>query len=286
MERIDQMKADELVQFLSLDRLEKAMRLLEKVQKDVMNVVDNEDKEALGIHIGTVLALAFVEKIYKEKKLPTNFDENDWKQIAMAVSKYGIELTGGSYSEFVFLCYAHYILFTAESIRAKGKVNPKKIDKVETLAKKLQMDSKTFEEGKIDEVDYTENCLWTCLEAAIKILSLYFDLSDNEKINDLKDAMVAYGYAYAMFSVYKNEQIFLDELEQQRQQSQQMNEEKYQEFVKEIEQETDQFNDLLKNAFADDFSERLHGSANLARKAGVSEDVIIDSIDDIDDFFS
>ena len=87
MERIDQMKAYELVQVLSLDRLEKAMRLLEKVQKDVMNVVDNEDKEALGIHIGTVLALAFVEKIYKEKKLPTNFDENDWKQIAMAVSK-------------------------------------------------------------------------------------------------------------------------------------------------------------------------------------------------------
>ena len=45
------------------------------------------------------------------------------------------------------------------------------------------------------------------------------------------------------------------------------------------------FNNLLSKAFDDDFREALIGSVELARNAGVDEEEILKSINDIDDFF-
>lgn len=60
----------------------------------------------------------------------------------------------------------------------------------------------------------------------------------------------------------------------------------YDEYVQELETRSAEFNRLIDNAFSPDFRTMLTSSANLALSAGVSEDLILDSMDKVDDYFS
>lgn len=53
----------------------------------------------------------------------------------------------------------------------------------------------------------------------------------------------------------------------------------------ELQDRKEEFTALTENAFADDFRNRLRGSVKLAADAGVKEEDILHSADEIDDFF-
>ena len=63
------MTPEELTSHLSLDNLEKALKLFERVQQDACRALQERDKGQLGIRIGTVLTFGFLEELMRGRTI-------------------------------------------------------------------------------------------------------------------------------------------------------------------------------------------------------------------------
>ena len=280
---IRNLKIEDLQKMATLDNLKKALDIIQGVQEAAESLKENGcTKKQNILKVGTTLTIAFFSKI-REGKLPADFEEEDWRDIALHVQEYAVKADETQYSMYVFMLYAAYIEYSLGNM-AFGLSDEKK-EAVQTLADEIKSKTKMLENEQIGEVDYIDDCLWICLEAMIKLTAGAVDSRigfEKEKVIEAA-AMFAfecgrltlYSREYELVNSYLENQKILDvELVIQ-----------LDEYLKELELQTDKFNALIDNAFSRDMRQSLRGSVVLAKAAGVGDDDLLKSDEEIADYF-
>ncbi len=276
---------DELMQSPAGEWLEKAVEKISDVQRVVLAFSEKEEDDKLTLlKIGTVFHIFLVDTLASGKKVK-DLKEDDWKSIADKVAQYAVLTDEQSYTEFVFKLYADYIELSAQSLRA-GKIPKEKVDEVRTLAGEIRRNTDRLHSGELSETDYVENCLWTSLEAMIKCLSMSLTSLIGPEFAQLAQATSQLAFEYGRYVLYAREQAILQAyIENQYILDDQLQKE-YEAYLEEVEKHAERFGNMVENAFSLDLHEALIESAELARAAGVKEEELLTSIEDIDDYFS
>ena len=267
----------------AIESLQNDIKSVRKYQEALYVYAGNPDEAGLNtLKIGTMLAFSIIGKVVQGKD-PKNFEKDDWKDILDNVADYGILINPQRYTESVFELFAAYIDFSVKiNEKSIGKTSAKEIrsvaDEIRGLTKKL-------ESGEIREADYVDRCMWSSFEAMIKLLAAYATSGMGSEYAQFIRAVADFSVQYGRLALYKKELDLLNEyLEEQEKLDEDLNA-KYNEYLEELQAETDIFDSLIANAFSDDFEQRLKSSVDLARRAGVSEDKILDTEEKIDSFF-
>ena len=91
------------------EQLQKAMHIFDTVQRHYFALADKQDEMGMtGIKAVTIMTFAVLKKIADGKK-PGELNEQDWKDVAAAVSKYAVLADDQQYSVFIFSLYERYI---------------------------------------------------------------------------------------------------------------------------------------------------------------------------------
>lgn len=186
-------------------------------------------------------------------------------------------------TEFVFLLYANYINVSAESVRTVA--SEENVNAINTLADELRALTEQLQEGILSETSYIEKCLWISLEAMLKLLSVTVGSVFIPEINHLMQGLTNYAFEYGRLALYQKEQAILEEYIENQQMLDVELRLKYDAFCEELQEQADKFQALVNQAFQPDFRDSLMGSIELARAAGVKENEILSSVEDIEDFF-
>lgn len=265
------------------EKAEQALRAIESAQAVLAGLeAQANDKDLLGVKVGTVLCFAVLGKAQAGTS-PFDYTRDDWASIASEVAEWAVIADGQAYSEQVFLLYAGYIDASADLLATVA--SPASVDATRALADRLRSLSKTLEAGEIGEVEYTERCLWTCLEAMLKLLSALLGSAAGAELELLSTSVAQLAFEYGRYRLYAKEQLLLEEyLDHQREVDAQL-EEELRAYRAQLEEEAERFLGLVDAAFDPDIESRLRNSVTLARAAGVSEEDVLDSLARIDDFF-
>lgn len=276
---------DELMQSPAGEWLEKAVEKVSDVQRVVLALSEKEEDEKLTLlKIGTVFQIFLVDTLASGKKVK-DLKDTDWKSIADKVAQYAVLPDEQSYTEFVFKLYADYIDLSAKSLHA-GKIQREKVDEVRALADEIRKNTEGLHSGELSETDYVEKCLWTSLEAMIKCLSMSLTSLIGPEFAQLAQATSQLAFEYGRYVLYAREQAILQAyIDNQYILNDQLQKE-YEAYLEEVKKHAERFGSLVENAFSLDLHEALLESAELARAAGVKEEELLTSIEDIDDYFS
>ena len=281
---LEKIKKEQSIEFLMMTpfgkEMEKAMGVLEDVQKNIYALSDKNGEESLtAIKCGTVLVLAMLKKIAAGKQ-PKQFDQTDWAEIANEVSEFAIRSDNQNYSEFVFLLYAKYIDFYASVIEIKAGKNA--TSSIHNLAASLREETEALRTGLISEVTYIDRCLWISLEAMIKLLASMMNVVAGESAERLAEALASFSFEYGRYQLVRKEQSLLEEFLSNQLILDKELEEKYEAFIKDLQADAESFMNLVDSAFASNFGELLMNSAKLASYVGVSEQEVLDSMEKLD----
>ena len=263
-------------------QLETALNNIEKSQMVLYALNTQEESQSVKIlKIGTVLSLAFMGKAYSNEG--KNFTKEDWVDIADKVAQYGILTHGEAYTVFVFKLYAEYIDMSVELNR--NHLREDQVIQIENLSLQLKDYIQSFEDGNIKETILVEESLWICLEAMLKLLSAYISYGISEEFGDLLISVNDFILQYGRLKLYKREQELLEGYLNHQEYVDVELENRFKDYINSLTEEANTIKNLIENAFAEDLCQRLRNSSELARKAGVKNDEILDSINKIDDFF-
>lgn len=269
------------------EELEKSFAFFEKAQKAVLSMCNINDEEDLTItKAGTILSLNLFGLLLGGKKIE-DLTEEDWKGIANEVVDKAVLMDGQSYSVYIFDLYADYIEKSADVLE-KILLNQERLAEIEAiraLSEALKEKKNQLEEGEITEVAYTEDCLWISLDAMVKCIATYAGCFTGAELNKFIQGISAFAFEYGRLALYQKEQALLEEYLQNQYLLDDQLQVKLDAFKRELQEESDRFNNLLNNAFDVDIRAALSGSIELARAAGVKEEEILKTADDIDDFF-
>ena len=281
------------------EKLQKAMSAFEKVQENLNALIEKKDESGLTlIKCGTILTFSVLKKLGNGTHIK-DFTDSDWKEIANNVSQYAILMDDQKYSESVFLLYAQYIDSSAGSI--EGMASDKLVSSIKALAQELRDKTNALENNSISEIAYTEDCLWICLDATMKLLASSVRIirlpgkapngeslekaGDPNLSEDLSVAITSFGFEYGRYMLYKQEQaIITSYIENQHKLDDEL-EQKFVAFTAELQEHSDSFRSLIENAFAPNFRDAFLKSIAFAQAAGVSDAEILSTVEDIDDFF-
>lgn len=271
--------------------LQSAISTYSKVQALLLRLSSAEDEGSLtALKIGTVLTEAFLEK-FLQGKAPQDLTKADLAEIADRVTDIAVLMDGRDYSVFVFEQYARYIEFSAKLLAARSDARPDarstdQIGSILAVSQELRSNSRKLQDGEIPEPEYIEDCLWLSLEAILKCFSAYLSCTTGTpEFGMLAQSISMLAFEYGRLMACKREQDVLDaSLKSQRQLDEDLSEE-FDAFKNRLEAEEAQFNELIANAFATDFRDSLRSSATLASAAGVKEEDVLRTANDIDRFF-
>lgn len=261
-------------------QISRAMDLVEKAQNNLYALYGKKDEaELTRIKVGTILVLAVLRKI-ADGKMPKEFETSDWEDIAKAVSEYAVIKSNEAYTVFVFDLYERYIRFSAEQLRAVQ--TDEKVAVVLSLADELNCKKELFSKMSITETQYIEDCMWICLEAMIKMLSM---LTGINELGELTQAVSSFAFEYARLRIYKYQLNAVEELLDYQAQVDDALKARRIEFEAEIKKEAEEFLGLIDNAFVPDFRTAFLQSVMLAEAVGVDTNEILRNSADIDSFF-
>lgn len=273
-------------EFLSSDadlKIKQTLETIASVQRGLFALANNEDDTRLDmLKIGSVFQIFFIDTLASGKK-PGDLTEEDWKNIAGKVYKYAVLEDGQTYSEFVFTLYANYIDISADSLC--GMVREQNLDSIREISDTLRKNSERLKSGEINETSYIEACLWLSLEAMIKLLSSTFTMGIPQEYSDLIQSASQLAFEYGRYVLYAKEQAILDQYIQNQHVLDEELERKYEEYLKDVQIQAEKFQQLVEDAFSVDIHQALEQSVALAREAGVNEEELLTSVEDIDDFF-
>ncbi|WP_144082051.1 hypothetical protein [Mobilibacterium timonense] len=267
--------------------LQSAISTYSKVQALLLRVSSAEDEESLvALKIGTVLTEAFLEK-FLQGKAPQYLTRADLAEIADRVTDIAVLMDGRDYSVFVFEQYARYIDFSAKLLAARSDArSADQVGSILAVSKKLRSNSQKLQNGEITEHEYVEDCLWLSLEAILKCFSAYLSCTTGmPEFGMLAQSISMLAFEYGRLMACKKEQAVLDASLKSQQQLDENLSEEFEAFKNRLEAEEAQFNELIANAFAPDFRDSLRSSAALASAAGVKEEDVLRTANDIDRFF-
>ena len=283
MQIIQDIAIDAFLKSPASEELRRAMETIATAQEHIFALTGSEDSTKFKlVKIATVFQIFLIDTLASGKKMEDLTDE-DWKNIAVKVSQYAIMGSGEQYSEFVFTMYADYIDVSADSL--SEKVSEKSVAAIKELAESIRHNSDQFREGELAEVDYIEGCLWLSLEAMMKLLSSYLTAGFAEEYSYFAQAASQLAFEYGRLALYSREQaIMASYIENQYQLDKEL-EEKWEKYTKELQMYSEKFHELIDAAFTENIHDALVNSAALARAAGVQEEEILETTEDIDDFF-
>ena len=276
---------DELLHSSAGELLGKAVKTVSDIQRALLAISENDDgTEMTLLKIGTVFQIFLIDTLASGKR-PEELDNEDWKNIADKVSQYAIYADGQSYTEFVFTMYADFIDLSAKTLEDK-KVPEEKIAEVRAIAEEIRTNTELLHSGELSEVNYVDKCLWSSLEAMIKCMSLSLTPLIGPEFTQLVQASSQLAFEYGRYVLYAREQALLQGyIENQYRLDEQLQKE-FEVYLEEVRKNAERFQTLVQNAFSCDLHEALVQSAELARAAGVKEEELLTTIEDVDDYFS
>ncbi|MCR5738233.1 MAG: hypothetical protein K6G43_00275 [Lachnospiraceae bacterium] len=286
------MNAPEIIQNIAIAQLNE-MPIYDQVKKDLESIrnyqealyvlANNpEDVDINVLRMGTVLAFRVIGKILGGKN-PKDFTRDDWKDIADSVACRGVLEDEQTYTESVFDLFAAYIDYSVDV--NKESISDKSAKEIKGLATEIRSQTDRLEKGEITEPYYVDECLWISFEAMIKLLAAYETKYLAKEYSEFIQAVADISVQYGRYKMYQRELALINGyLDGQKQLDDQLTAE-YDRYLEDLKSESEEFNMLLDNAFSDDFESLLKNSADLARKAGVDKNQILDSKEKIDSFF-
>ena len=276
---------DELLHSSAGELLGKAVKTVSEIQRALLAISENDDgTEMTLLKIGTVFQIFLIDTLASGKR-PEELDNEDWKNIAEKVSQYAIFADGQSYTEFVFTMYADFIDLSAKTLQER-KVPEEKTAEVRAIVEEIRTNTELLHSGELSEVNYVEKCLWSSLEAMIKCMSLSLTPLIGPEFTQLVQASSQLAFEYGRYVLYAREQALLQGyIENQYRLDEQLQKE-FEVYLEEVKKNAERFQSLVQNAFSCDLHEALVQSAELARAAGVKEEELLTTIEDVDDYFS
>lgn len=274
---------EELMQSKWGDKLKQAIALFESAQEHLYALADKKDEaEMTQVKAATVLVVSVLTKVSKGKS-PTQFTADDWKSVVSDVSEYAILQDDQKYSEFVFFMYEKYIRFYGQQISIYA--SDEAVNSILSLADELKKKAKALNDGELSEVAYIEDCMWISLEAIVKLLaSTAMRLGDSEYTR-FAEALAMFAFEYGRLRLFRKEQELLDMYLVSQYALDKQLQDKYEAYIAELKKQSEQFMCLIDNAFAPDFRDAFLNSILLAQSVGVSNEEILSTDEDIDDFF-
>lgn len=280
---LEELALEQLMHTAVGERLQQAIAVIQSIQKHSFAILEKQDElDMLGVKTVTIATFAVLRKI-AEGKSPSDFNSDDWKDVAISVSELAILPDDEQYSIFIFGLFERYIRFSVDEIR--NRVSSGIADSIEALADDLHCKTEQLQGGEISEIAYTEECLWICLEAMIKLLATTASWLPDKRIPEFSQALASFAFEYGRLMLYSREQEIVNQfIESQHQMDDELSR-KYMDFLEELNDRSKQFYSLIENAFAPNFRESFLQSVLLANAAGVKQEEILSNKDDIDSFF-
>ena len=280
---LEDLSIEDLLDEEAAGTVKNGIAIFRKLQNCLYEMAENDDSEALTkLKIGTTLTFEVLKRI-SAGQYPKDYTKEDWAAVAETVTHLSVEMDGGEYSAYIFDLYANFIAWSASLFN--GRIPEEKVAAISALSEELRGKTEAFLDGKTEEVSYTEDCLWICLEAMVKLLSCLLYVPRLGDYADLAQAAAIYAFEYGRLKLYKKEQALLEEYLQNQRVLDSELQEKFDAFKAELQAEMDEFNGFVENAFSSDIRTSMQGSIALARTTGVAEEEILKTIDDIDGFF-
>lgn len=265
------------------EKLQQAADVLQSVQNHCFAFAEKQDElDLLGAKAATIAAFAILRKI-GEGKVPACFSHDDWKDVAASVSQYAVLADDTHYSVSIFGLYERYIRFGAQEM--KPFASPAVIQSINALADDLNLKAQQLQSGRISEVQYTEDCLWISLEAMVKLLASTASFLPSPEMAAFSQAMSSFAFSYGRLMLYRKEQELINEFLQSQHRMDETLAKKYDKFLAELNAQSAQFYALIEQAFAPNFREAFLQSILLAKAAGVHQEEILSSQEDVDQFF-
>ena len=264
-------------------KLAKAMDTAAAVQRNLCALAESEDSAKLNLlKIGTVFQIFLIDTLASGAD-PKRMKPEEWGSIASKVSQYAVLEEGQSYSEFVFTLYADYIDLSAKGL--SKFISKEALASINRISSDIRSKTALLRKEAISESAYVDECLWLSLEAMVKLLSSSLTMLIGTEYSQLAQAVSQLAFEYGRYVLYAKEQAILTAyIENQYMLDEQLRQQ-YDAFQAELTEQAERFNHLINQAFSSNSRELLMQSADLARAAGVREEEILTSIDDIDAFF-
>ena len=285
-------KLEQLVKDLALEQLMKspagkqlqhAMQIFQTVQNHYYALAEKQDEIGMtGIKAITIMTFSILKKI-ADGKLPSELDKDDWKDIASDVSQFAVLADDQQYSVFIFSLYERYIRHSV--IQIEDVISEETAGIINGLADELHSKAAALGAGFISEVTYIEDCLWISLEAMIKLLACTATLYGDQRITDFTQALASYAFEYGRLMLYSRELEIVNQFIESQYQLNAELEQKYAAYLEDLQKESEKFCVLIDNAFAPNFRDAFLHSVLLAKAAGVKEEEILSTTEDIDSFF-
>ena len=283
MQIIQDIAIDTLMRLPVAEDLRQAMDTIATAQERILAFAGSDDGTKFKlVKMATVFQIFLIDTLASGKKM-SELTKEDWESIALKVSQYAVMGSEEQYSEFVFMMYADYIDISADSL--PEAVSEKSVLAIKELADSIRFNSNQFRTGKLSEVDYIEGCLWISLEAMIKLLSCYLTAGIGEEFSYFAQAASQLAFEYGRIALFSKEQELVTSYIENQYQLDKELEKEWKRYIDELQMYSRKFQELIDAAFTSNIHDALVNSAALARAAGVKEEEILETTEDIDDFF-
>lgn len=265
------------------ERIRCAVESIHNLQENIYALLDKRNEiDITAVKVLTVLTLTILGKAAKGKPL-AGLDTQDWKDIAETVSEYAVLPDGQTYTRFIFCLYEKYIRTSVEKIQ--GMIGPESAESIEKLADELKAKAEQLTKGEITEAKFVEDSLWTALDAMIKLLASTACLAGGKKAVEFANALASCAFEYGRLMLYRQEQVLVSRFLKEQDQLDAQLQQTYEEFKENLQAKSEQFYLLIDNAFAADFQSSFLQSILLAKAAGVEDEKVLTSQEEIDSFF-
>lgn len=266
------------------EKLDSAIAGIEKIQRYLAAAdAKSDEKELNATKAATIAVFAVIKKMQTGKVL-SQFYDSDWKDIITDISEYVLLMPDGEYSVFIFRMYERFIRSSAESIR--GFASQEAHDTLVGLADELKINGDLYHNDSIDEVKYTEECLWIALEALFKLLAaLCLSKIKDDALREFGSALTDFAFEYGRLMLYRREQEIITAYINAQYELDSKLEQKYASYIEDLKKQTEHFRDLIDNAFAENYRDSFLKSVILAQMTGVENSWILKNSEDIDEFF-
>ena len=287
MDKLPEMLIGDLLSSPIGQKIAQVMDTIAHVQRNLFALAVSEDSGQLKLlKIGTVFQIFLVETLASGKK-PEDLSGDDWRSIAEKVSRYAILEEGQRFSEFVFGLYADYIDLSAKSV--SPVVKKEQLAALYQISKEIRHNTDLFRDGSLSESVFVDNCLWLSLEAMVKLLSLSLasalSLVTREEYAQLAVSVSQLAFEYGRYMLYAKEHAILESYIQNQHDLDAELQARLNEYLAEVQKTADEFRKLVDDAFSPELHGMLQRSAALARAAGVKEEDLLSSTEEIDRFF-
>ena len=264
-------------------KISQAMETVAAVQRNLCALAESEDSTQLNLlKIGTVFQIFLVDKLASGAD-PKKMKPEEWGSIASKVSQYAVLEEGQSYSDFAFSLYADYIDLSAKGL--SKFISEETLASIMSISSDIRSKTELLREEAISESAYVDDCLWLSLEAMVKLLSSSLTMLIGAEYSQLAQAVSQLAFEYGRYVLYAKEQAILTAYIENQYVLDEQLQQQYDAFRTELAEQAERFNQLIEQAFSSNIHESLMQSAELARAAGVREEEILTSVEDIDAFF-